>query len=208
MIYLMISVLMFCIGLLCFVLGYIGRYELIKSGYLDQAELTNITNEKNSLDEKVEEADKILGELNKFSTYISSELEEKHKELLFLYQLISDKEEKIKKNQENNKNEEIIEDKGEIVNNINIDENKNKEKAKIAIEEFKQDMENKEDDEKTNYTTINEELKIKNILKLNKSIKEKVQLLYQEGKNIPEIAQILKKGKNEVRLMIDIEKKE
>ena len=37
----------------------------------------------------------MLKELNQFSSYIQSELEKKHKELLFLYQMIEDKEKKF-----------------------------------------------------------------------------------------------------------------
>ncbi|WP_341877216.1 DUF6115 domain-containing protein [Defluviitalea saccharophila] len=47
------------------------------------------------LKERIDEADQMLKELNQFSSYIQSELEKKHKELLFLYQLIEEKEKKL-----------------------------------------------------------------------------------------------------------------
>ncbi|NLM13141.1 MAG: hypothetical protein GX209_05305 [Epulopiscium sp.] len=47
------------------------------------------------LKERIDEADQMLKELNQFSSYIQSELEKKHKELLFLYQLVEEKEKKL-----------------------------------------------------------------------------------------------------------------
>lgn len=45
----------------------------------------------NMLKTRINEADKMLQELSQLSSYIKSELEKKHKELLFLYQMIDEK---------------------------------------------------------------------------------------------------------------------
>lgn len=54
----------------------------------------NITFDKEQVMEEI--SNKIL-ELNDYSSFIKQELNDKHKELLFLYQLISEKEKNIKK---------------------------------------------------------------------------------------------------------------
>jgi len=49
-----------------------------------------LTAEK-KLKEKIDEADKMIAELNKFANHVNDELTEKHKELLFLYEMIDSK---------------------------------------------------------------------------------------------------------------------
>jgi len=187
---LIISIVLFFMGLIVFVFGYIGRYELVKDGYIEESDLSKVTKEKEELSLKVDEADKVLQELNKFSTYISKELDTKHKELLFLYQMIDEKQESFTKNEkEVNKRTKKI-----TLQEKNIEEDK------------KQTETNRKEEQK--FTTINEELKVKNILKSNQTMQEKVQALHCAGKSIDEIASTLRKGKNEIRLMIGVGKKE
>ena len=177
MLFLIISISLFFIGLIIFIFGYIGKYELIKEGYIETSNLSKFTKEKEEISLKIDEADKVLRELNKFSTYISKELESKHKELLFLYQLIDEKQESLKKSEVKNENNVL------------------KEEKKRIVEELKP----------VEITTTTQH---DNILKTCQTIQEKVQFLYRTGKSIDEIARTLNKGKNEIRLMIDMGKKE
>ncbi|HCC08285.1 MAG TPA: hypothetical protein DEP72_09045 [Clostridiales bacterium] len=194
MLSLIISIVLFFMGLIVFIFGYISKYELVKDGYIEESNLSKVTKEKEELSLKVDEADKVLQELNKFSTYVSKELDTKHKELLFLYQMIDEKQESLAK-----KEKEVV----KKTKKVTLDE-KNEERS---IKENKQKTEANEKEEHQ-FTTINDELKVKNILKGNQTIQEKIQALHNAGKSIDEIASTLRKGKNEIRLMIGMGKKE
>ena len=52
---------------------------------------------QDNLQQSIEDAERIMEEMNRFSQYMIEEVEKKHKELLFLYQLIYEKQEELKK---------------------------------------------------------------------------------------------------------------
>jgi len=76
------------------IIGLIFLKDKSESNYNQMMIEQQIKVEK-ELKERIDEADQMLKELNQFSSYIQSELEKKHKELLFLYQMIEDKEKKF-----------------------------------------------------------------------------------------------------------------
>lgn len=80
---------MLSIGIIVLIIGLVFMKDKTnKDLNLSKKKQTDMENE---LETQINEADKMLQELNQFSSYIKSELENKHKELLFLYQLIDEK---------------------------------------------------------------------------------------------------------------------
>lgn len=171
------SIVLFFVGVIMFVITYIHFKDLKDNGLELNEDINNIIKEKNEIKVKMEEADKTLTELNKFSTYISDQLESKHKELLFLYELIDEKQTKLKVEEEN----------------LTM-------KTKEIDDKIEKEMSNIKKQSKTKDT------KKKIVSKPTMSVREKICNLYKTGKTIEEIAKEMKKGKGEIRLMLDVDK--
>jgi hypothetical protein len=62
------------------------------------------TDLENKLETQINEADNMLQELNNFSSFVKSELDNKYKELLFLYQLIEEKNQDLSNTNANTSN--------------------------------------------------------------------------------------------------------
>lgn len=75
------------IGMIILIIGLVFIKEK------NQGEHSSNKNEnfEKELESQINEADKMLQELNHFSSYIKEELDNKYKELLFVYQLIDEK---------------------------------------------------------------------------------------------------------------------
>lgn len=75
------------IGMIILIIGLVFMKEK------NQGEHSSNKNEnfEKELESQINEADKMLQELNHFSSYIKEELDNKYKELLFIYQLIDEK---------------------------------------------------------------------------------------------------------------------
>lgn len=58
-------------------------------------EVSNIIQIEKQLDAKTQEAKEMVGDLNDFASYLMKEIENKHKELILLYQLIDEKEKQV-----------------------------------------------------------------------------------------------------------------
>ena len=82
-------VLLFLAGLVMTVVSvfYMKDIDIINNP-LNQ---NKILNAEKKLKEKLDEIDKMMEELNKFANHVNDELSQKHKELLFLYQMIDEK---------------------------------------------------------------------------------------------------------------------
>lgn len=144
-----------------------------------------INQNHNKIDSDKEEmmkeiSNKIL-ELNEYSSFIKKELNDKHKELLFLYQLISEKEKNIKKLSTINNN--IIEEKEEI----------------IKIEDEIIDSNDKAIQNNNKVIENNYPINSQNIENKNQEVIE----LYNEGYSITDIAKIMSLGKGEVKLILE-----
>lgn len=151
------------------------------------------------LENKLGDADKMMGELDKFSKYVTNEMQDKYKEMMFLYQMIDDKEKAVKKeaketNDQKVKNElaqaEIKKDKEER------EEAYRREQKKNAVNSF------------YNNAGLNKSAESKAEAKapmmVAKSSFNEVVYMYESGKSVEEIAKALGKGKGEIRLMLDL----
>lgn len=90
------------------------------------------TDLENKLETQINEADNMLQELNNFSSFVKSELDNKYKELLFLYQLIEEKNQDLSNtnaNTSNKKSKDSIDENSktndlealQVLNNKNYD---------------------------------------------------------------------------------------
>ncbi|WP_058485181.1 DUF6115 domain-containing protein [Defluviitalea phaphyphila] len=146
------------------------------------------------LNDKIEEADKMLQELNEFSSYLKSDVEKKYKELLFLYQLIDEKEKNIS-NLYYLENQKVVSDVDKIEENIQEDIEEDIKKNKDNIET------NLEKNNKENMGENTQESMILNNKNYDNIIK-----LYKRGVNPTDIAKELDIGKGEVELVLSLTK--
>ena len=155
------------------------------------------------LENKLGDADKMMGELDKFSKYVTNEMQDKYKEMMFLYQMIDDKEKAVKKeaketNDQKVKNElaqaEIKKDKAEREEAIRREQKKN------AVNSFYNNAGNNKD--------VSSKAESKAPMMVAKSSFNNVVYMYESGKSVEEIAKALGKGKGEIRLMLDLMGKE
>lgn len=151
------------------------------------------------LENKLGDADKMMGELDKFSKYVTNEMQDKYKEMMFLYQMIDDKEKAVKKeaaetNDQKVKNElvqaEIKKDKAEREEAIRREQKKN------AVNSFYSNSGNNKD--------ASAKAEAKAPMMVAKSSFNDVVYMYESGKSVEEIAKALGKGKGEIRLMLDL----
>jgi len=113
-------------------------------------------------------------EMNEYHEYVQKEMEKKHKELLFLYQMISEKEKLVRQSQVTRHNDAPIHMPTEV---------KTEEKAKI----------------KTDFKT---ELKTINTIAVNTNMK--ILEMKSQGYQAAEIAKVLNIGQGEVQLVINL----
>lgn len=129
--------------------------------------------------------DKIL-ELNDYHSFIQEEIEKKHKELLFLYQMISDKEKTVRSiqvelEQLKNSLEHMTVD-SQIINELPLEISPRKKELDEIIENEKESL-------------IKEDI-------LNKN--GRIIHLKKQGYDVKEIAKILDIGQGEVRLVLNL----
>jgi predicted nuclease with TOPRIM domain len=151
------------IGIIFIVLSFIIKDKSDKKVYYKTdskgEDLISNTSEKQvkdttfNKDQVMEEISNRILELNDYSSFIKQELNDKHKELLFLYQMISEKEKNIKKLsdfniKQNEKHEQITKkpkqlDSIVIADNINDKNNEiyNLHKNGYSIADIAKDME-------------------------------------------------------------------
>ncbi|MCQ2911863.1 MAG: hypothetical protein MJ244_06695 [Clostridia bacterium] len=159
------------------------------------------------LENKLQESDKMMAELDKFSEYVTNEMQDKYKEMMFLYQMVEEKEKNIKKENDENKllKIEVEEKKKEL----------RKEQETKAMEDARRRQVSNftKNNIKAFYTPqdnqmINNQRKEKAPVMVAKSSFDDVVYMYENGKNVDDIAKTLGKGKNEIRLMLEIMGKE
>lgn len=202
-------------SLIIFLSGtFIFIYGLFFAPTEEEEKLLNNSMDDTSLDElltklenKIGDADKILGEMDKFSEYITTEMQDKYKEMLYLYQMIDDKEKNIKKESDETK-----------LMKIQVEEKKKQleqDKERKAFEDAKRRQAKSADDLTNTYkafyspnTIAAENKKEKAPVMVAKSSFDDVVYMYENGKDIDEIAKTLNKGKGEIRLMLDLMGKE
>lgn len=91
----LITGILICLTIIGF--GLIIFAFFIKSGHSSMdSEFNNIENIIETLNKSVSEADNYMDEMSKLSEVIFKEMEEKYQELLFLYQMLDDKQASIK----------------------------------------------------------------------------------------------------------------
>lgn len=170
-----LTIFLIVFGILCIVISF----------FIDTSKGKDNTGDMNAnkqshinLDEEISIVnDKIL-ELNEFAEFVKDEMDRKHKELIFLYQMVSEKEKLI-----NSKAGFINEN---IPNNPSIS-NKDNKKSTIIVDPY-------------NNTNITKEIKSEVLINKN----EKILKLSKKGYSIKEIAQLLDIGQGEVKLVLDL----
>lgn len=153
----------------------------------------------------IEQADKMLYDLNAYSESIIHEMEVKHKEILFTYQLIDGKNKELQSLYDKihtvSENKEYGKMKAaEVQPSIPQHENVTEKDLEQLMEKFF--MEQHTDAE----MNLNQSNKI-DINDSNLSKKDKVIYLYNEGNTIEEISNLLHIGKGETQLIIDLSKR-
>lgn len=169
----------------------------------------------NNLENKLGDADKMILELDKFSEYVTKEMQEKYKEMMFLYQMIDDKTKAAEKEAK-----EAKEMKAKVEER---EKELKKEEDRRALEEARRMQLLKNEEIKRNavksfYTSSNglnvmPEISIAkketvSPVMVAKSSFDDVVYMYENGKDVEDIAKTLGKGKGEVRLMLDLMGKE
>lgn len=122
--------------------------------------------------------DKIV-ELNDYHTFVQEEIEKKHKELLFLYQMISDKEKAVREVQVE------IEQVKETLSRINTSQ---------PLQAIKSKSVDRRDDSVEVFESEDE------TMNMNRRIIQ----LRQQGYDVIEIARILDVGQGEVKLVLNL----
>lgn len=151
-------------------------------------ELCDLESER-VVDQTKEKLSKISNEkimsMNEFSEQILEKIEQNHSEVVFLYNMLNDKEESIKK--------QTIPSK-ELAKETSIFENNSKEpKTQMSIEPIIVDKP----------IDYGKELNKEDIME-QELAKVKVLQLYSEGKSVIEIARLLEIGQGEIKLMIEM----
>lgn len=173
-----------------------------KSG-VNREEINVLNETQDKTKALIQQADKMIRELNGFSKSIIEEIESKHKELLFLYQLIDGKQKELQtlydKSQFLSQNREQKEMKAAAVQ-PSIPQHQD-----VTERDIEQLMENffleQQSSAKINYSNKRKELDIKDA---TLSKKDKVMYLYNQGNTIEEISNLLHIGKGETQLIIDL----
>lgn len=92
------------LGIICIIISFLlkDKSKIIEEEHNQHEETISNNNYNINKEEIINEVNNKILELNDYSNFIKKELNEKHKELLFLYQLINEKEVNIKKIAEDN----------------------------------------------------------------------------------------------------------
>ncbi len=188
----LLSLIIFIGGLLVLVYGIFfsptEEEERIINSTLDFEQVDKLIN---NLQTHVLEADKILIELDKFSTHITGQLEEKHNELLLFFQLVDEKFQKLQKEEARIEKEKEAFAKIDFVDKI-------PERIEMPIPHISSGgfiMPKPAEPKPLAAASHN-------------STFDEVAFMFEKGKNVDEIARTLGKGKGEIRLMLDLMGKE
>lgn len=223
-----LEICLIIIGLICVICSFLFSEHLLsgdmKEDMINGVNVSNVTEEivrrevlaevANVIDEKIEEMevriDKLTTEkimaMGEFSDDIQERISQNHDEVMFLYNMLNDKEEVLKNTIRDIENVKASVKKMAIVNDVATDITKKKEeKANESVS----------DKETTNEATENEEVKTEEKPKSTeekKSVRKRelsnnnqmILNLYAQGKTNIEIAKELGLGIGEVRLVIDL----
>ena len=182
-----------------------------------------VSEKKSELNDLIDEADKMIKELHSFSDYIIKELETKHKELLFLYQLVEEKQKQVYNEQSFERKQPEVE-KPKVNPIINPSAtyssiapaiqayNNNLTEVQGSIENDAVDEESLEQIMKQFFSEKNIEVQKENVEEEPQKLEEednvaKIMRMYQQGYEIQDIAEKLRMGKGEIQLIIQLNKK-
>lgn len=199
------SLIIFLSGMFILAYGLIFAPTDEEEKMLDSSlNMDGLENVIKGLENKLADADKMIAEMDKFSEYVTNEMQEKYKEMMLLYQMIEDKEKKTKKEADEAKlmKIEIEEKKNELKkeqDRKNYDDAKRRQSA--SVESFKSFYTPSE-------KSITHNQKEKQPVMVAKSSFDDVVYMYENGKDVEDIAKALGKGKGEIRLMLDLMGKE
>lgn len=103
-------------GIICIIISFLlkDKSEIIEEEQYEFEEVNPKKDNNIKKEDIINEVNNKILELNDYSNFIKKELNDKHKELLFLYQLINEKETNIKKIAEDNLYKEEIKNKEPI----------------------------------------------------------------------------------------------
>lgn len=172
----------------------------------------SLTQKKNDLIEIITDAEEMVVELNKFSDYITTQIDSKNKELTDVLNKVDEKIAGV-----NNQSVEFGQNKyNKVVNGENISctsqgtsinsslQGNNNKQNKQLLTKYKESYSQKE--------SINKQVNIKDIERKNDKVipinskKKEVMELYQEGLDSTEIAKNLRMGKGEIELILGVNK--
>lgn len=199
------SLIIFLSGMFILAYGLIFAPTDEEEKMLDSSlNMDGLENVIKGLENKLADADKMIAEMDKFSEYVTNEMQEKYKEMMLLYQMIEDKEKKTKKEADEAKlmKIEIEEKKNELKkeqDRKNYDDAKRRQS--VSVESFKSFYTPSE-------KSIAHNQKEKQPVMVAKSSFDDVVYMYENGKDVEDIAKALGKGKGEIRLMLDLMGKE
>ncbi|TCK97922.1 hypothetical protein EDC19_0324 [Natranaerovirga hydrolytica] len=179
-----------------------GIIILMASFFLGSHKKENETNHHEPFDEPIQEDDsmdtKKIMAINEYSDYVLEEIEKKHKELLFMYQIINEKEKNLK-----HSISQIHEKDGYKVSD-------GKKNPDNEIEKVDQDkIHDHTENQRVNEELISKDYDAEDVDKViidesftnyNKEVLD----LYRTGQSIKQIAKDLDIGIGEVRLIIDL----
>ncbi|MCQ2979050.1 MAG: hypothetical protein MJ245_04555 [Clostridia bacterium] len=204
------SLIIFLCGIFILVYGLFFAPTEEEEKLIDSSmDMSGVENLLRGLENKLADADKMMAELDKFSEYVTTEMQDKYKEMMFLYQMIDEKEKNIKKEADETK-----------LVKVQIEEQR-KELKKEQEEKAMEDARRRQVSMASSYTknnvkafyTPNDSIEVSNQkekapVMVAKSSFDEVVYMYENGKNVEDIAKALGKGKGEVRLMLDLMGKE
>lgn len=200
-----IAIVLIVIGIIVFAVSFF--YLDLKDKYQEKehnkSNLSNLALEKQE-DELIDIANEKLTAINEYYTYVMEEIEKKHKELLFLYHMVSEKDNEIKQNAEHigSKINEIFTEKEKAF--------KNNKKDSVGVQSTSQAAEfykiQQESEQASSKRIISEDVKSSNKESNSQTINNNdiILDLYGQGCSINEIATKLGIGLGEVKLVIHL----
>ncbi|MDF2820695.1 MAG: hypothetical protein K0R15_1136 [Clostridiales bacterium] len=210
-----IAIILIVVGLAVVFISFIFSEKYLHKDIDKQDDMAKLSNSflVKQEEEIANMANKKMAAINEYYTFVIEEIEKKHKELLFLYHMISEKDNELKKG---------IQNVGNIMNDFVVEKEKfikqNEIQSTSQAAEFYNVKGNNEQNKNLIKSKPNKEIKNENtdnkiLSKDNNIVQEKVEFtsnneiildLYAQGSSVKEIASKLGLGIGEVKLVIDL----
>lgn len=225
-----IEIILIIIGIAIIVIScfIIDRNEYTKSAVLEQnldhkltiQELTDMKEHFNTMlhevtEDTVVKTDNYLSQIsnekimavNEFSEEILQKIDHNHQEVVFLYQMLNDKENELKKamNEVNETKKQVEELSRQVINHGSSKEIKNPViKDQVTDKKFGKNKNKEEKESIFQMIAQNEEKAKSNVIAADH---KQILALAKAGKSVHEISKELRIGQGEVKLVIDLERR-